>query len=214
MKPREERRAAVRYDLFGEVRFLLRGDEEGTGNLLNMSECGLALTTEAVAHEGDKVIVYPQGLGRIPGRISRNFDGGFCVAFELSARESEIMKDRIAAAVEGMQFLRLGRARSRSSLRVEYNIKTMAQLENCAEPVECVIVDMSQSGARIKCGKTPEIGSRVAIGAMNGVVVRHYEGGFAVEFFRAATGPMKITNNADNIEDLERFSSNARKAAR
>lgn len=214
MRYQKDRRAAPRYDLAGEVRFLLRGEEEGSGNLLNISECGLALTTESAAKEGDEVVVYPQDLGRMPGRIARAFDGGFCVAFEVSDSEREIIKDRIAAAIDGVQFLRLGQARSRSSSRVEYNISTEVRFENRSDPVKCVIMDMSQSGARIGCEETPEIGSHAVIGALHGLVVRHFDGGFAVEFVRSTTKPMKVSAGVDHIDDPQLLESNARQDVR
>jgi hypothetical protein len=50
--------------------------------------------------------------------------------------------------------------------------------------VICRLIDMSLSGAAISAEKPPEVGSLITLGKTPSRVVRHIEGGFAVEFTR------------------------------
>jgi hypothetical protein len=52
--------------------------------------------------------------------------------------------------------------------------------------VACRVIDLSQSGTAISIAEDlrPPVGSTVTVGKTQGRVVRHIEGGFAVEFTR------------------------------
>ena len=206
MTDHNERRAAPRFDLSAPVRFFLREKQEGSGTLLNISECGLALVTEVEARSGDEIILYPDGLGRIPGRVTRAFGGGFAVAFVLSSIQRETMKDRVAAAVQGLPYFRM--SEHRSSVRIRYNIETHVWFDGCEEPARCTLVDLSRTGCRVKCHDKPEVGVLVVVGALNGVVRRHTQDGFAVEFLKtscrrhAGQRPDKLEKRGGNIVSL------------
>ena len=48
--------------------------------------------------------------------------------------------------------------------------------------VKCLIIDMSRSGVAVSAGVVPDIGTPLAVGKLIGRVIRHFKGGFAVEF--------------------------------
>jgi hypothetical protein len=48
----------------------------------------------------------------------------------------------------------------------------------------CEVIDISVSGAAIKCHVLPSIGTYVNLGKMRGRVVRYTSDGFAIEFLR------------------------------
>jgi hypothetical protein len=48
----------------------------------------------------------------------------------------------------------------------------------------CLVLDISVSGAGISANTVPEIGTVVTIGEVEARVVRHFEGGFGVQFVR------------------------------
>lgn len=177
-----DRRTSPRFALKIDCRFLLRGRVEGKGALLDISTSGLALVTEHSAQLGDPIILYPDGVGRLEGRIVRVFESGFGVAFQLTAAQQETMSERIASVIEGVPYLRL--SESRSSFRITYNIETFARIECSANSFGCTIIDISQTGCLLKSDTKPEIGSRVIVGALRGVVRRHSAHGFALEFLR------------------------------
>lgn len=177
-----DRRVSPRFALKIDCRFLLRGRVEGKGALLDISTSGLALITEHNAQLGDSIILYPDGVGRLEGRIVRIFENGFGVAFKLSAAQQETMGERIASVIEGVPYMRL--SENRSSFRVTYNIETYARVECSKKNFSCTIIDISQTGCLLKSDAKPEIGSRVIVGALRGVVRRHSAHGFALEFLR------------------------------
>ena len=49
---------------------------------------------------------------------------------------------------------------------------------------KCEVLDISISGAAIKCHVLPSIGTYVNLGKMKGRVVRYTSDGFAIEFIR------------------------------
>jgi len=46
----------------------------------------------------------------------------------------------------------------------------------------CLVIDLSVTGAALSAEAVPDIGTVLAVGKVVGRVVRHFEGGFAVEF--------------------------------
>jgi hypothetical protein len=175
----QDRRRAKRHSLLADVKFLIGGRTEAFGKLIDISESGLALATAATAREGDEVIAYPSGLGRVSGYVSRVFEGGFAFVFDLSARQRQVLVQRMQAALSGATYMRL--ADRRDSLRIRYNLETIATLEN-EESFSCVIVDMSKTGCRLRCIARPDEGAMIRIGALKGVVSRQLEDGVAVKF--------------------------------
>ncbi len=199
-----ERRKAPRFELSNSVRFLLATGEEGSGRLLDISECGVAIVTDASATVQEEIIVYVEGLGRFRGEIARAFQRGFCAKFKLSETEQLSIKQRIATAREGLPYFRL--TERRSANRTSYNIETQVKLDDVAAWANCIILDMSKSGCLVKCDHTPQPGSKVIIGTLKGVVRRCHKGGFAVEFLRTPTHDPAIheamTKTAETADDL------------
>lgn len=176
----KERREAKRHKLSVDLKFLLRGEIEAVGVLLDISAGGLALFTDVEASIGDEIVVYPVGLGRLPGRVARKFKSGLGVELTLSGAQRQSIEERIAAALSGAPYFKL--TERRSDLCVKYNLDTVAQVRGDDEPFRCTIVDMSRGGCRLRAEEQPPIGSKISVGALNGIVMRHMEKGFFVEF--------------------------------
>ncbi|MCK5746211.1 MAG: PilZ domain-containing protein [Oricola sp.] len=180
MTTNDERRNARRFALSVDVKFLLRGVDEGAGMLLDISETGLALLSDADAKENDPIVVYPLGLGRIEGTVVRRFEGGVGISFALSQSQKESLRTRIEAALEGRTYMRL--VEKRSDLRIRYNIETTAWIEGLDAPAACTIVDMSKSGCLLRSEASPSVGADILVGALRGKVSRRVDDGFAVRF--------------------------------
>lgn len=179
----QDKRGARRFALSVDVKFLLRGSVEGEGALLDISETGLALLADTIAYEGDEIVAYPEGLGRLTGRVVRVFDGGVGVALTLSRLQRETIRERIATVLNGAPYLRL--SENRSHIRIRYNIETTARIEGVREFFSCTIVDMSRSGCLLRSDMNPDIGAMVSVGALSGEVIRKEDGLFAVQFQQA-----------------------------
>ncbi|PQA86056.1 PilZ domain-containing protein [Hyphococcus luteus] len=180
----DDRRRAERFPLSIDLKFLLQGRHEATGMLLDISETGLALLSETQAEEGDDIVVYPIGLGRLAGKVVRAFDGGIGVQFALAKGQREIIRERLAAVLGGVPYMRL--SEKRTSFRIRYNIDTHARIEGQDKTIACTIKDMSKTGCLLKADSQPPIGAEVTLGTLRGRVVRHIENGFAMEFHSAA----------------------------
>lgn len=180
----DERRQAERFPLSVDLKFLLQGRHEATGMLLDISETGLALLSETPAEEGDDIVVYPIGLGRLAGKVVRAFDGGMGVQFALAKGQREIIRERLAAMLGGVPYMRL--SEKRTSFRIRYNIDTHARIDGQDKTIACTIKDMSRSGCLLKADSQPPLGAEVTVGTLRGRIVRHIEDGFAMEFHSAA----------------------------
>ncbi len=196
-----ERRTAPRFSLNIDCRFLLRGTVESKGSLLDISTGGLALITDSLAEEGDEIIVYPEGVGRLSGRIVRVFNGGFGIALCLSDAQKGTIGERIASLIAGVPYLRL--SENRSSFRITYNLETSARIEDSEEYFTCTIIDMSRTGCLLQSDVKPEIGERIIVGTLRGLVRRHSDNGFAMEFMRSK----KKLQNETPIGTLENSSA-------
>ncbi len=186
MHQHEERRTRKeRFALSVDLKFVLQGHVEAAGMLLDISESGLALISETPATEGDDIVVYPIGLGRLEGKVVRTFKGGMGVQFTLTPEQREIIKERLIAVLGGVPYMHI--SEKRSSSRVRHNIETYAYIDGEDEAVCCTIKDMSRTGCLLHSHIQPSIGSNVTLGALRGRVVRHVCEGFAMEFQRASS---------------------------
>ena len=85
----EERRRhqRVRIDLLG--RMMLENRQEYACRIVNMSPGGAAIMAEAVGKLGERVIAYIDHLGRLEGKITRVYDGGFAMSIGATPRKRE-----------------------------------------------------------------------------------------------------------------------------
>jgi len=181
-KSMREQREFERTQLDLTVRFATRGDQETTGRLIDISAGGLAMLTDAPAEVGDPVIAYPEGLGRLTGKVVRVFDGGIAIEFKMSDAQREAVRKRIHSAVTGVPYLRL--LDKRKHKRIELNLDSEARLESSGERFECQIVDISETGSQIRTEHKPALGQMVRIGSLRGVIRRHTDTGFGIEFVK------------------------------
>ncbi len=181
----ENRRQFERTEIDLNVRFISKEDLEASGKLLDVSEGGLAMATESSANIGDPVIAYPEGLGRLSGVVKRKFEGGVAIEFELSEAQRTYLKKRIHSAVSGVPYIRL--LEHRAHKRISLNLASEAQEAGSNETFQCEIVDISETGGRVRAQTKPAIGAEVRVGSLKGLVQRHTADGFAIEFNAAAT---------------------------
>lgn len=167
------------------VRFVTSADLESAGLLQDISEGGLRMTTAAAAEIGDKIIAYPEGLGRLTGTIIRKDAGGIAVAFDLSDNQRAYLAKRIESALSGIPYLKL--LEKRAHHRLDLNIDSAVADAKTGETFECRIVNLSATGAQIQSDYRPPVGSEVRIGAMRGHVVRLDRDGFGLAFERTPT---------------------------
>ena len=178
-----DRRQFERTKIDKPTKIFINGEHEAAAQLVDISKGGLFIETDAQAQPGDDIVVYPDGLGRLAGKVVQRRNGGIAVMFEMSDAYREFLEKRISAAVEGKPYLRI--AERRSYRRVEVDVDATLQLVDTGQSLKCRINDISQSGASIKTENRPPIGARISFASIMGKVLRHTPDGFSVVFLQA-----------------------------
>ncbi len=165
--------------LFG--RFMRADRSEYACRVKNISVERAEVHTDAEVAEGEHIVAYLDDIGRIEGDVARVGEGHFILELTLSAAGRERLAKKIdwvqrKARGEGVEKRRFERFRPRES-------KSCIVMADGRE-YPCEIIDISVSGAAVKAGVLPAVGSMVTLGKTRGRVVRHFEEGFAVEFVR------------------------------
>ena len=136
------------------------------------------------AHDGAvgmSVICYVTHVGRVEGTITEQFIGGFAVAIICSERKRE----KIASKLEWVLSLAKGgtvddRVHERVTPR-----NTLSQISTTdGRTYPCRIIDISLSGAAVELDVRPALGSRMVLGGLEGIVVRQFDEGIAIEFLK------------------------------
>jgi hypothetical protein len=169
----------VRVNLLG--RYMLQDRREFPCQVTNMSPGGMALIAPVAGQPGERVIAYVDHVGRLEGKIARQFQNGFAMTIAATARK----RDKLAAQLTWLANRHiLGLPEDRRHGRITpRNPVARLTLPNGMN-VGCRVIDISLSGAAIASEQRPEIGTMVTVGKTPGRVVRHIEDGFAIEFLR------------------------------
>lgn len=167
--------SAVPRVLFG--RFMLPDMSEHPCQVGEINADGVKLLTSTPVEPGTSIIAYLDDIGRVDGEVSGRIDGGFHLDFKLTGARRERMEKRI-------DWLLNSNPEQRRHDR--FSPKQAASHISLADGREyaCEVIDISVSGAAIKCHVLPSIGTYVNLGKMRGRVVRYTSDGFAIEFLR------------------------------
>jgi hypothetical protein len=171
----------VKVNLLG--RYMLADHREFPCQVTNMSPGGMAMIAPVSGEPGERVIAYVDHLGRLEGKIARNFNNGFAMTIGATSRK----RDKLAAQLTWLanrHILNLPEDRRHGRFTPRNQLARLI-LPN-GNNVACRVIDISQSGTAIAIAPDllPQVGAMVTIGKVSGRVVRHIEGGFAVEFTR------------------------------
>lgn len=160
-------------------RFMLESRQEYPCQVINMSPGGMAMIAPVSGRVGEKVVAYLDHIGRVEGTIAREIDGGFAVALANTPRK----RDKIASVLTWLanrSELNLPEDRRHERFVPKSPITRIVLPDGTA--FTCRIIDVSLSGAALACPARPPIGTEIALGKMRARIVRHLEGGIAVEF--------------------------------
>jgi PilZ domain len=169
----------VRVNLLG--RYMLADRREFPCQVLDMSPGGMAIIGPVSGVAGERVVAYIDHVGRLEGTIIRVLPNGFAMSIAATPRK----RDKLAAQLTWLanrQILGLPEDRRHDRIVPRNPRSTMVLADGTA--VICRIIDMSLSGAAVACEQRPEVGSLITLGKTPSRIVRHIEGGIAVEFTR------------------------------
>jgi len=169
----------VRVNLLG--RYMLADRREFPCQVVDMSPGDISVEAPVTGEPGQRVVPYIDHLGRLEGTITRAFPTGFAMSIAATPRK----RDKLAAQLTWLanrHILGLPEDRRHERL-LPHNARSTITMPN-GTSVTCQIVDVSLSGAAIASETIPPVGALITLGKTPGRVVRHVEGGFAIEFTR------------------------------
>ena len=171
----------MKVNLLG--RYMLADRREFPCQVTDMSPGGMAVIAPISGNPGERVIAYVDHLGRLEGKIARQFENGFAMTIAATSRKREKLAAQLTwLANRHILNLPEDRRHGRFAPRNPMARLILANGSNVA----CRVIDLSQSGAAIAIAQDlrPAVGALVTIGKTPGRVVRHLDDGFAVEFTR------------------------------
>ena len=174
-----DRRAHQRVTVDLTGRFMTSEREEHVCRAVDMSPGGAALRCASVPPMGTRVVAYLDHVGRIEGEVARRIEGGFAMTVKATPRR----RDKLAAQLTYLaNRSALSLPEDRRHARVSLSeTATVLTLVNGTE-IAIDVIDASVSGAAVATEARPDVGTPGFVGAVRGRIVRHIEGGLAIEF--------------------------------
>jgi len=175
----QERRRFRRVKLSVLGRYMLEDRREFPCQTIDISPGGVGLVAPVIGEIGSRVIVYLEHVGRIEGIIVRELENGFAMTIVAPQRKQDKLAAQLTWLVNRQAF---GLPEDRRHERIELmNTHSFITFED-GRRIPTVVVDCSISGAALDCGEMIPLGTDVTIGRREARVVRHFNGGIAVEF--------------------------------
>ena len=147
--------------------------------LQSISPQTLVVSAPVLGECGEELTIHLHPFGILTGHIDRLVDGGFAAAINASdaqrirlAKRIEWYKRRTYQGIEDKRRHKRFMPRDPRSLLIMGDGRI----------IECLIIDLSSSGAAVSADIRPAIGTPLAIGKAVARVVRPLDVGFAVRF--------------------------------
>lgn len=158
---------------------MLASHQEYPCQTTDMSPGGMALVAPVQGAVGERVVVYLEHIGRVEGEISRLTAHGFALSIAATMRKRDKMASQLTW-LANRTALGLPEDRRHERITPRNAVVDMRLESGRTFPVR--LVDISMSGAAISIDDKLPIGTAVTLGRTPGKVVRHFQGGMAVEF--------------------------------
>jgi hypothetical protein len=155
-----------------DARFMLPDRSEWRCRIAGLSVDGALFITTEKPPVGSSIIAYIANVGRIEGSVAGLSPAGLLVRFNCTKAQRARINELLHLPNTDEQ-----RRAPRVVLRDANSVLTAN-----GESVACEVLDISLTGAGLLTTLRPPISSIVHIGCMKGRVVRHLEGGIAIEF--------------------------------
>ena len=146
---------------------------------INISSRAVALAAPVCGKIGERVIADIDHIGKLQGVITSLVNGGFVMTLMASNDERE----RLATKIEWLGKYKnhdVSERRGDDRMPQKNAIARLILPDGSRE--NCVVLDLSVSGAAISADTVPNVGTMVTVGAVRARVVRHFKGGFGVKF--------------------------------
>ncbi len=179
----EERRRHSRVKVRLPGQFMRENRQEFPCITIDMSLGGVALAADERVDLAERIVAYLDHVGRVEGRVVREFQGGFAIAMKLPSLKRERLADQLTWLANRQD---LGMPEDRRHERIRPRKARTTLILPTGREVMASIVDVSQSGVAVSLASpvAPPVGTPVTIGTTKGHVVRLFPNGLAVEFTR------------------------------
>jgi len=176
-----DRRRHQRVQVVVNGRYMLQDRNDYPCSTVDISPGGIVMRGPVKGEVGERVVAYLDHLGRVEGQVARLTTDGFAITIAATVRK----RDKIASQLTWLANRKaLGLPEDRRHDRlVPKNPRVVITLPDNTEFV-VRLLDVSLSGAAISTHLKPDIGTPMQIGKIPDRVVRHVEGGIALEFSR------------------------------
>jgi hypothetical protein len=176
-----ERRRHQRAELTLIGRYMLRDRREYSCRTIDVSASGIAMLGAIMGRVGERVVAHLDRLGRVEGSVARQF--GACFAIELCAPalKRERIDQRLTWLIQ-RDAGEPGDARRHARTReepVQASLRTPDGRESSV-----ALIDYCPDGAALSSDSPPPVGTKVIVNGTTAHVLRHFPGGFAVEFIK------------------------------
>ena len=177
MTETEQQFQSVNVAIFG--RYMLQNKQEFPCQVTNVSPGTAFVVCPTPGEPGERVVVYVDHLGRLEGKVLRQFQGGFVMSINATSRK----RDKLAATITWLANRHeLNLPEDRRHERIQPNGKAAEIKLEDGRLYQARIIDLSLSGAAIELDVRPAIGTLIWLGSMRGRIVRHFDEGVAIEF--------------------------------
>jgi PilZ domain len=144
--------------------------------IVRMSAQAMTLSGPVTGSKGDWVSAHFERLGRFEGPVLKTLHRSLVMKIVATNEDRLKFADKIAWITDNQK----RDARRFERLVPAYPFSTLSLPGGQALP--CFVIDYSMGGAAITADETPAIGTVLKIGRVEGRVLRHFRGGFAVVF--------------------------------
>jgi hypothetical protein len=179
----EERRRHSRVKVRLPGQFMRENRREFPCMTVDMSPGGVAFAADERVEIAERIVAYLDHVGRVEGRVVREFPGGFAIAMKLPQSQRERLADQLTWLVNRHE---LGMPEDRRHERIRPRKPRTTLILPTGREVIATVIDVSQSGAALALASpvAPPVGTPVTVGTTKARVVRLFNDGLAVEFAR------------------------------
>jgi hypothetical protein len=147
---------------------------------ISVSPFQMTLAVTVGGKVGDSIAAFFPDLGKMDGRITDTFAGGFVFEPNLTEPEREKMASKLIWLENKLRNPAVRDARRHERLVPASPHSTLTFADGSTR--SCFIIDMSVTGVAVSAEVQPPIGTALAVGACAGRVVRLLPEGFAIQF--------------------------------
>ena len=179
----EERRRHSRVKVRLSGQFMRENRREFPCMTMDMSPGGVAFAADERVEIAERIVAYLDHVGRVEGRVVREFQGGFAMAMKLPQLKRERLADQLTWLANRHE---LGMLEDRRHERIRPRKPRTTLILPTGREVMATVIDISQSGVALALASpvAPPVGTPVTVGTTKGRVVRLFTDGLAVEFAR------------------------------